>query len=355
MCVNTQSNPLSNRYADDIYDAIDGLGTDEEKIISVFQQFKTFDEFCATKTSYANIHKANMLKDIRGDNDQLNIDGSDKEIYKQLSRTVRSLYEKKDEELENRAKQCGYNSVQEYKDSNWYCKPSNTNSSDQNSELLSNAKKCGHNSVEEYKNSGWSCKGSVNERYSPRSQRKIVKLTEKDLTNIVKGVINEETSSKEKDLYTLLHSLRNSINDEDKKKSLSKLEDILSIVRDMEDKDVKHKSKHNIKENDDSQQVIKAKLLNSDGQLLRNLDLVNGVLKKTIVNFEAYEPGENKQKYASFDCRDKSVEFSATRIQNALPIHQKYRFSDAITNKISSQFCDAYGSKGTVVGTSNYV
>ena len=92
MCVNTQSNPLSNRYADDIYDAIDGLGTDEEKIISVFQQFKTFDEFCATKTSYANIHKANMLKDIRGDNDQLNIDGSDKEIYKQLSRTVRSLY-----------------------------------------------------------------------------------------------------------------------------------------------------------------------------------------------------------------------------------------------------------------------
>jgi hypothetical protein len=193
-------------------------------------------------------------------------------------------------------------------------------------------------------------KEGVNEHYSPRSQRKIVKLTERDLTNIVKGVINEE-----KDLYTLLHSLRNSINDEDKKKSLSKLEDILSIVRDMEDKDVKHKSKHNIKENDDSQQVIRAKLLNSDGQLLRNLDLVNGVLEKTIVNFEAYEPGVNKLKYASFDCRDKSVEFSATRIQNALPIHQKYRFSDAITNKISSQFCDAYGSKGTVGGTSNYV
>ena len=187
--------------------------------------------------------------------------------------------------------------------------------------------------------------------------KKVVRLTERELTNIVKRVILENDSPKEKgkDLYTLLHSLRNSINDEDKKKSLSKLEDILSIVRDMEDKDVKHKSKHNIKENDDSQQVIKAKLLNSDGQLLRNLDLVNGVLKKTIVNFEAYEPGGNKQKYASFDCRDKSVEFSATRIQNALPIHQKYRFSDAITNKISSQFCDAYGSKGTVVGTSNYV
>jgi hypothetical protein len=44
--------------------------------------------------------------------------------------------------------------------------------------------------------------------------------------------------------------LRNSINDEDKKKSLSKLEDILSIVRDMEDRDVKHKSKRNIKEDE---------------------------------------------------------------------------------------------------------
>ena len=51
--------------------------------------------------------------------------------------------------------------------------------------------------------------------------KKIVKLTERDLTNIIKRVINEESSSKEKDLYTLLHSLRNSINDEDKKKSLS--------------------------------------------------------------------------------------------------------------------------------------
>jgi hypothetical protein len=181
--------------------------------------------------------------------------------------------------------------------------------------------------------------------------KKVLRLTESDLIKLVKRVVKEEESSK--DLYTLLHSLRNSVNDENKKESLSKLEDILSIVRDMEDKP---KSKRNIKENDDiSQQVIKAKLLNPDGQLFKNLDLKNGVLEKTIVKFEAYEPGEDKLKYASFDCRDKSVEFSDTRIQNALPIHRKYKFSDAITNKISSQFCDAYGSKGTVGGTSNYV
>jgi histidyl-tRNA synthetase len=73
--------------------------------------------------------------------------------------------------------------------------------------------------------------------------KKVLRLTERDLTNIIKRVIKEEESSK--DLYTLLHSLRNSINDENKRESLSKLEDILSIVRDMEDKNVKHKSKRN--------------------------------------------------------------------------------------------------------------
>ena len=77
--------------------------------------------------------------------------------------------------------------------------------------------------------------------------KKVVRLTESDLVKIVKRVVKEESSPKGKDLYTLLHSLRNSVNDENKKESLSKLEDILSIVRDMEDKDEKHKSKRNIK------------------------------------------------------------------------------------------------------------
>jgi len=76
--------------------------------------------------------------------------------------------------------------------------------------------------------------------------KKVLRLTESDLIKLVKRVVKEEKSPK--DLYTLLHSLRNSVNDENKKESLSKLEDILSIVRDMEDKDEKHKSKRNIKE-----------------------------------------------------------------------------------------------------------
>ena len=76
--------------------------------------------------------------------------------------------------------------------------------------------------------------------------KKVVRLTERDLTNIIKRVIQEETSPKGKDLITLLYSLRNSINDEDKEKSLSKLEDVFSIVRDMDDKP---KSKRKVNEN----------------------------------------------------------------------------------------------------------
>ena len=76
--------------------------------------------------------------------------------------------------------------------------------------------------------------------------KKVVRLTERDLTNIIKRVIQEETSPKGKDLITLLYSLRNSINDEDKKEALSKLEDVFSIVRDMDDKP---KSKRKVNEN----------------------------------------------------------------------------------------------------------
>jgi hypothetical protein len=78
--------------------------------------------------------------------------------------------------------------------------------------------------------------------------KKVVRLTESDLVKIVKRVVKEESSPKEKgkDLITLLYSLRNSINDEDKKEALSKLEDVSSIVRDMDDKD---KPKRKVNEN----------------------------------------------------------------------------------------------------------
>jgi hypothetical protein len=89
--------------------------------------------------------------------------------------------------------------------------------------------------------------------------KKVLRLTESDLIKLVKRIVKEEESSK--DLYTLLHSLRNSVNDENKRESLSKLEDILSIVRDMEDK---HKSKRNIKEDVSSTPTTTQKTISLD-------------------------------------------------------------------------------------------
>ena len=52
---------------------------------------------------------------------------------------------------------------------------------------------------------------------------------------ITEGQYKEKVNEAESDLIILLYSLRNSINSENKEESLSKLEGILSTVRDMED------------------------------------------------------------------------------------------------------------------------
>jgi hypothetical protein len=103
--------------------------------------------------------------------------------------------------------------------------------------------------------------------------KKVLRLTESDLIKLVKRIVKEEESSK--DLYTLLHSLRNSINDENKRESLSKLEDILSIVRDMEDKP---KSKRNIKEDED------LKVNGTDISKMTNTDVYNLFIKVVTPN-----------------------------------------------------------------------
>ena len=94
ICPNIPPNSLSNKYADDIYDSMDGMGTDEDKIIKTFQQFKTFNEFCATKKSYVNIYKSEMIVDIFDDNTKwdITIDQGDY-VYKTLNRILRNLYD----------------------------------------------------------------------------------------------------------------------------------------------------------------------------------------------------------------------------------------------------------------------
>jgi len=60
-------------------------------------------------------------------------------------------------------------------------------------------------------------------------------LSSKSIFYIEKSSGRPTINEAEGDLVTLLYSLRNSINSENKEESLSKLEDILSTVRDMED------------------------------------------------------------------------------------------------------------------------
>ena len=107
-CGSQSPTSTSNRIADEIYDSISyqspkserervhqvvtlglsGIKTDEKKLIGAFKKMKTFDEFCSTKFSYLRIYGSDMLNDIDGDVDE-------DEVWKQLSRTVRSLYELK--------------------------------------------------------------------------------------------------------------------------------------------------------------------------------------------------------------------------------------------------------------------
>jgi hypothetical protein len=154
-CGSSRPNSISNRFADSIYDSIDGIGTDEGRLIQTFSDFKTFNDFCSTRASYYNSYKSDMLEDIDNDVD------SD-EVWKKLSRIVRDLY---------------------YKQSN-----------KKESDLLANAIKCGHKSIEEYKNSGWSCKGSgiVKENLSDRKgdlYSSINKLIDREFDDVESSVI----------------------------------------------------------------------------------------------------------------------------------------------------------------------
>ena len=126
--------------------------------------------------------------------------------------------------------------------------------------------------------------------------KKIVRLTESDLTKLIKRVLNEENS-----------------------------------------------------------EIIKAKLFNKSGQLVRNLKLHNGYLKKTIVNFEGREPGVYGDLNVYFNCGTKAVEVTDYEIIHNFPLNPKYKFSDEITNKITKEFCDAYGSTESDDETSDYV
>lgn len=66
--------------------------------------------------------------------------------------------------------------------------------------------------------------------------KKVIRLTESEMVNLIKNTIDESTKSEEKIsdfLVRSLYSLRNSINDGNKKESMEKIDKMLDRVRDM--------------------------------------------------------------------------------------------------------------------------
>jgi hypothetical protein len=123
--------------------------------------------------------------------------------------------------------------------------------------------------------------------------KKIVRLTESDLTKIVQRVLNEQDSEK-----------------------------------------------------------IKAQLLNLDGKLVSNLDLSDGRMYGSKVRFYAYEAGRSGHMDLLFDCGSKKVNVSGKGI--SLPSGQTYKFTDKTSKNIVDKFCSAYSSTGNNVDTSSY-
>lgn len=67
--------------------------------------------------------------------------------------------------------------------------------------------------------------------------KKVIRLTESEMVNLIKKTINESEKGEEKTsdvLLRSLYSLRNSINDGDMEESKKKIDKMLSIIRNMD-------------------------------------------------------------------------------------------------------------------------
>ena len=61
-----------NRLADDIRDSVQGMGTDEKKIYSVFNSLKSLDDFCSLVKAYKASYNVDLYSDLDADIDSEN-------------------------------------------------------------------------------------------------------------------------------------------------------------------------------------------------------------------------------------------------------------------------------------------
>jgi hypothetical protein len=76
-----------NQLADVIRDAVQGAGTDEQEIFSVFKSLRSVDEFCSLVKSYASSYSTELYNELKSD---LNGEGE----WVIVLRFVRNLFEK---------------------------------------------------------------------------------------------------------------------------------------------------------------------------------------------------------------------------------------------------------------------
>ena len=121
-----------DQITDEVFFALDGMGTDEEKLKGALSRIATIPDLCAVAQRYRENHPgASLLEDIDGDID------SDSEwnqyVYRPLLNALR-----KTKEISDKAKQTAKTALTD-------------------DQKLAKAKKCGHSSWESYKTSGWKC------------------------------------------------------------------------------------------------------------------------------------------------------------------------------------------------------
>jgi hypothetical protein len=74
----------SNAIADNIYKAIQGIGTDEDAIIKAFSMVPTLNAFCSVHHSYGKTYGNTLFSDLDGDIDE-------ESVWAGISRILRNL------------------------------------------------------------------------------------------------------------------------------------------------------------------------------------------------------------------------------------------------------------------------
>jgi uncharacterized membrane-anchored protein YjiN (DUF445 family) len=88
------SSNKTNGIADTIYQSVNGVGTDEERLISAFNSILNMDELCSVAADYQSTYGESLFSALDGD-----IDTED--VWSEISRTLRRIQQSTPEDRAN--------------------------------------------------------------------------------------------------------------------------------------------------------------------------------------------------------------------------------------------------------------